>query len=202
MRGGLGGVIFSLTSLFPLGRICIMKKHIAWLGAIFSKKETISNYSEGDWKNVLRNQKELSSLWAEQLPSWAEESCCEIFKQGAIPPSTSSPGTPVRCLEAQRLLAILSGDDSIKIETEDINEPLSRWLCAKLIIEVFKLNIDVEGAPHFDDVLENDHFYSFVETAYNYDLMRGYADGIFAPQNKVTFAEFYRMLYDAQLVIC
>jgi len=76
---------------------------------------------------------------------------------------------------------------------------INRSEIAKMVVNAFELEEDLSGAPHFDDVDSGDWFYSYVETAYNYNLMRGFGDGTFGPANPVTRAETTKIVYDGQL---
>ena len=78
---------------------------------------------------------------------------------------------------------------------------INRAEIAKMVVNAFEIDPDLAGAPHFDDVTSADWFYSYVETAYNNGLMRGYGDGTFGPANAVTRAETVKIVYDSQLVV-
>ena len=76
---------------------------------------------------------------------------------------------------------------------------INRAEIAKMVVNALELEMDTTGAPHFDDVMASDWFFDYVETAYNYDLMRGYADGTFGPTKAVTRAETAKIVYDGLL---
>lgn len=78
---------------------------------------------------------------------------------------------------------------------------INRAEIAKMVVNAFEIDPDTAGAPHFDDVTSGDWFYSYVETAYNYGLMRGYGDGTFGPADPVTRAQTIKIVYDSQLVV-
>ncbi len=78
---------------------------------------------------------------------------------------------------------------------------INRAELAKMVINAFEIDQDLSGAPHFDDVDSADWFYGYVETAYNYGLMRGYGDGSFGPGDAVTRAQTVKIVYDSLLVI-
>lgn len=78
---------------------------------------------------------------------------------------------------------------------------INRAEIAKMVVNAFELDPDTSGAPHFDDFSSNDWFFTYVETAYNYGLMRGYGDGTFGPADPVTRAQTVKIVYDAQLVV-
>lgn len=50
------------------------------------------------------------------------------------------------------------------------------------------------STPYFSDVHEEDWFYSYIQTAYEKEIVSGYADGSFAPENTVNLAEALKML--------
>lgn len=78
---------------------------------------------------------------------------------------------------------------------------INRAELAKMVVNALELDLDITGAPHFDDVSSNDWFFDYVETAYNYDLMRGYADGTFGPAKAVNRAETAKIVYDGLLAV-
>ena len=78
---------------------------------------------------------------------------------------------------------------------------INRAEIAKMVVNALELDLDTTGAPHFDDVSSSDWFYEYVETAYNWDLMRGYADGTFAPAKSVSRAETAKIVYDGLVAI-
>ncbi len=78
---------------------------------------------------------------------------------------------------------------------------INRAEIAKMVYKAFELDADTSGAPHFDDVTSGDWFYTYVETMYNDDLMRGYGDGTFGPANPVTRAETVNIVYNSQLLV-
>ncbi len=78
---------------------------------------------------------------------------------------------------------------------------INRAELAKMVINALELDLDTTGAPHFDDVTSGDWFFEYVETAYNYDLMRGYADGTFGASKPVNRAETAKIVYDGLLAV-
>ncbi len=78
---------------------------------------------------------------------------------------------------------------------------INRAEIAKMVVNALELDLDITGAPHFDDVSSSDWFFDYVETAYNYDLMRGYADGTFGGAKSVNRAETAKIVYDGLLVV-
>ena len=78
---------------------------------------------------------------------------------------------------------------------------INRAEIAKMVVNALELDLDITGAPHFDDVASSDWFFDYVETMYNYDLMRGYADGTFGPAKPVNRAETAKIVYDGLLAV-
>lgn len=77
---------------------------------------------------------------------------------------------------------------------------INRAEIAKMVVNAFDcLETDLSGAPHFTDVNSSDWFYSYVETAYNYNLMDGFGDGSFGPELPVTRAETAVIVWNAYL---
>ncbi len=73
---------------------------------------------------------------------------------------------------------------------------INRAEIAKMIVKASEIEIDLSGAPHFDDASAKDWYYEYVETAYNYKFMRGLGDGGFHPQLPVTRAQTAKIVYD------
>ena len=65
------------------------------------------------------------------------------------------------------------------------NDGLRRW------------PIDTTGAPHFSDVPANNTFYTFIETAYNRQIISGYADGTFRWGSNATRGQIAKIVYNA-----
>src|SRR5437763_1454224 len=61
-------------------------------------------------------------------------------------------------------------------------------LC-KIIVRAEGWTIDTTGGPHLDDVPETNPFYGFIETAYQHNLISGYADRTFRPGNNIPRAQ-------------
>ena len=57
--------------------------------------------------------------------------------------------------------------------------------------------LDTAGGPHFGDVAADNPFYGFIETAYNRDIISGYADGTFRPGNNATRGQICKIVYQA-----
>jgi hypothetical protein len=58
--------------------------------------------------------------------------------------------------------------------------------------------INTEGGPHFSDVPKTHTFYEYIETAFNRDIISGYGDGTFRPDNNVTRAQLCKIIVLAQ----
>jgi hypothetical protein len=58
--------------------------------------------------------------------------------------------------------------------------------------------IDTTGGPHFTDVPPNHTFYQYVETAFNHQIINGYADGTFRPSNNVTRGQLTKIVVLAE----
>lgn len=61
-------------------------------------------------------------------------------------------------------------------------------------------SINTNGGPHFLDVPQGSPFYDWIETAYNRQMVSGYANGYFYPNNGTTRGQFAKML--AQAIQC
>ena len=57
--------------------------------------------------------------------------------------------------------------------------------------------IDTTGGPHFTDVPTTHPFYGYIETAYNHQIISGYQDGTFRPDNNATRGQISVIVYQA-----
>src|SRR5205085_6522564 len=64
------------------------------------------------------------------------------------------------------------------------NDTTRGQLC-KIVVLAKGWDIDTDGGPHFTDVDPSNPFYDYVETAYNHQIISGYSDGTFRPDNYV-----------------
>lgn len=76
---------------------------------------------------------------------------------------------------------VISGysDGSFKPE-----ENITRGALAKFIVNAFNIEIDSEGTP-FPDVSSNDVFYRYIQTLKNINIINGFSDGKFYPDQTV-----------------
>ena len=74
---------------------------------------------------------------------------------------------------------------------------VTRAQLCKIIVLAQQWAIDTTGGPHFTDVLPTSIFYCFVETAYNFGVISGYADGTFRPGNSATRGQICKIVYQA-----
>jgi S-layer homology domain len=57
------------------------------------------------------------------------------------------------------------------------NNPTTRGQMAKIAMGAFPFPGNTEGGPHFADVSIDNAFYSYIETAYHYNIIDGYTCG-------------------------
>ena len=77
------------------------------------------------------------------------------------------------------------------------NNNVTRAQSSKMIVVAFGWPINTSGGPHFSDVPASNTFYPYVETAFNHNIITGYPDNTFRPNNNVTRAQLSKMLYQA-----
>ena len=63
---------------------------------------------------------------------------------------------------------------------------VTRGQLSKIIVLAEGWTIDTTGGPHFTDVPTTSLFYGYIETAFNHQIISGYADGTFHPVNSAT----------------
>ena len=73
------------------------------------------------------------------------------------------------------------------------NAPISRAGALKILLEASGLNLG-DGIVNFNDVKSNDWFRKYVAFAKNNDIVGGYDDGTFRPNNTITRAEVAKMV--------
>src|SRR3954470_9348266 len=61
------------------------------------------------------------------------------------------------------------------------NAPITRGQLAKVLVGAMAWPVDTSGGAHFSDLTAVNPFYQYVETAYHYGVISGYADGSFKP---------------------
>lgn len=74
---------------------------------------------------------------------------------------------------------------------------VTRAQLCKIVVLAEEWPIDTSGGPHFSDVPESDAFYTFIETAYNREIISGYSDGTFRPYNNTTRGQISKIVYSA-----
>jgi aldose sugar dehydrogenase len=74
---------------------------------------------------------------------------------------------------------------------------VTRGQLCKIVVLARGWATNTTGGPHFSDVLPDHAFYDFVETAYNYGIISGYADGTFRPGNSATRGQIAKIVYGA-----
>jgi hypothetical protein len=74
---------------------------------------------------------------------------------------------------------------------------ITRGQTAKIVVLGSGRPLNCPGNGHFSDVPASNPFFCYVETAYNADIISGYADGTFRPGNNVTRAQFSKMVQKA-----
>ncbi|MFL5733142.1 MAG: S-layer homology domain-containing protein [Chloroflexia bacterium] len=75
--------------------------------------------------------------------------------------------------------------------------PVTRAQLAKIIVLSQGWALYSPPAPTFTDVPASHAFYPYIETAYSHNVMEGFCDGTFRPDNPVSRAELARYLYAA-----
>jgi hypothetical protein len=73
-----------------------------------------------------------------------------------------------------------------------------RGQLSKIVVLAEGMPIDTTGGPHFNDVLQGNPFYDYIETAYNAGLINGYADGSFRWSNDVTRGQICKIVVNAE----
>ena len=76
----------------------------------------------------------------------------------------------------------------------------TRGQASKIVTLAFGFDINTEGGPHFSDVGETSAFYPYIETLYNLDVVGGYGDGSFGPNNATTRGQIARVVVGAAAV--
>jgi S-layer homology domain len=75
--------------------------------------------------------------------------------------------------------------------------PITRGQLCKFIVLAQSWPIDTTGGPHFSDVLVDNTFYRYIETAYNHGIISGYANGKFRPGYNATRGQISKIVYNA-----
>jgi hypothetical protein len=74
------------------------------------------------------------------------------------------------------------------------NASTTRGQVSKIVTLAFDLPIDTTGGPHFTDVPEVSAFYPYVETLFNLQVVNGYPDGTFGPNNLITRGQIAKIV--------
>ncbi len=74
---------------------------------------------------------------------------------------------------------------------------VTRAQLCKIIVLAEGWTIDITGGPHFSDVVTGDPFYGYIETAYNHNIISGYGDGTFRPDNNATRGQISKIVYNS-----
>jgi hypothetical protein len=78
---------------------------------------------------------------------------------------------------------------------------VTRAQVVKIVVIAFDFEIDTTGGPHFRDVPPEHPFYTWIETAYNLELVSGYECGTgcleFRPYNYVTRGQLCKIIVQA-----
>ena len=74
---------------------------------------------------------------------------------------------------------------------------ITRGQLCKIVVLAEGWAINTAGGPHFTDVPASDPFYALVETAFNHQIISGYADGTFRPGNNATRGQISKIVYAA-----
>ena len=71
---------------------------------------------------------------------------------------------------------------------------VTRSQTMKLVVLAEGWETDTTGGPHFSDVPEGSNFYNYIETAFNHEIINGYADGTFRPYADVIRAQIAKVI--------
>jgi hypothetical protein len=74
---------------------------------------------------------------------------------------------------------------------------VTRGQLTKIIVLARGWEIDTSDGPHFSDVPYTHPFYTYIETAYNHDVVSGYSDGTFRWSNSATRGQISKIIYQA-----
>jgi hypothetical protein len=74
---------------------------------------------------------------------------------------------------------------------------MTRGQLTKIVVLAQEWPIDTTGGPHFTDVLPDNVFYAYIETAYNRQVISGYDDRTFRWGSSITRGQTAKILYQA-----
>ncbi|MCT4612964.1 MAG: S-layer homology domain-containing protein [Clostridia bacterium] len=69
------------------------------------------------------------------------------------------------------------------------NEKMTREEVAKMIVRALELEIEKKNISNFKDVDSKSEFYDYINTAYKYEIIKGYSNNEFKPKNTITREE-------------
>jgi hypothetical protein len=72
---------------------------------------------------------------------------------------------------------------------------VTRAQIAKMVVVAQGWSPNTSGGPHFRDVPLTNPFYVYIETAYNHNIISGYADGTFRPANNLTRGQLAKLIH-------
>jgi len=73
------------------------------------------------------------------------------------------------------------------------NETIRGQLC-KIVVLSEGWIVECPATPHFSDVYIDSPFYCYIETAYAHNIIHGYTDGTFRPNNNVTRGQLCKIV--------
>jgi hypothetical protein len=73
----------------------------------------------------------------------------------------------------------------------------TRGQMTKIIVLALQIPINTTGGPHFSDAPPTSPFYREIESAYNANIISGYADGTFRPNTYVTRGQLSKIVVQA-----
>ena len=89
----------------------------------------------------------------------------------------------------EEAFSLLNGLGIIETEQSDIQAPITRGEFVDLFVKALNLNGYDSGARPFVDVPRSHEDFESIATAYTYGYATGYGDGLFMPDNNITYEE-------------
>lgn len=106
--------------------------------------------------------------------AWAREAVTNLFNKGVINGKTASSFAP--------------------------NDDITRAEFAKIVVKAFGLEDTSANVSEFSDVKAGDWYYTAVASAYNKGIIKGYANGTFGVNDKITRQDMAVIIYRATQV--
>jgi hypothetical protein len=136
---------------------------------------------------------------ADQIPSWGEASL-EFFLNIGMPPNPDGVFKPLSYAGkdgAEFFLIALYADE---ILNDDISagQDITRAQMAQVVDSLHTLAV-VDSTLTINDLASADDFYPAIQRIVASDLMYIYPDGNFRPNDPVTKAEFFQILYNVTI---